>query len=46
VEQAFLAGTPRRVAELVDELKDIGARNVMHHYPTWARSNPSTSNEH
>jgi alkanesulfonate monooxygenase SsuD/methylene tetrahydromethanopterin reductase-like flavin-dependent oxidoreductase (luciferase family) len=29
VEQAFLAGTPRRVAELVDELKDIGARNVM-----------------
>jgi alkanesulfonate monooxygenase SsuD/methylene tetrahydromethanopterin reductase-like flavin-dependent oxidoreductase (luciferase family) len=29
VEQAFLAGTPSRVAELVDELKDIGARNVM-----------------
>jgi len=29
LEQAFLAGTPRRVAELVDELKDIGARNVM-----------------
>ena len=29
VEQAFLAGTPRRVAEQVAELKDIGARNVM-----------------
>ena len=29
VEQAFLAGTPRRVAEQMAELKDIGARNVM-----------------
>ena len=29
VEQAFLAGTPSRVAEVVDELKDIGARNGM-----------------
>ena len=29
MEQAFLAGTPRRVAEQVDELRDIGARNVM-----------------
>ena len=29
LEQAFLAGTPRRVAEQVDELRDIGARNVM-----------------
>ena len=29
VEQAFLAGTPSRVAEQLAELKDIGARNVM-----------------
>ena len=29
LEQAFLAGTPHRVAEQVDELRDIGARNVM-----------------
>ena len=29
LEQAFLAGTPHRVAEQVEELRDIGARNVM-----------------